>query len=92
MTALERLGLTDLHRLEPETAHKAALMALRAGLTPLPGLVTSERLRCTVAGLNLANPVGLAAGFDKNAQALSPLSRAGFGFIEVGAVTPRPQR
>lgn len=91
MTALERLGLTALHRLEPETAHKAALMALRAGLTPLPGLVTSERLRCTVAGLSMANPVGLAAGFDKNAQALSPLSRAGFGFIEVGAVTPRPQ-
>src|SRR6056297_2115555 len=91
MSGLERLGLAALHRLEPETAHKAAMMALRSGLTPLPGLVTSDRLRSTVAGLTLPNPVGLAAGFDKNAQALSPLSRAGFGFLEVGAVTPRPQ-
>lgn len=91
MSRLEKLGLAALHRLEPETAHKAALMALRSGLTPLPGLVTSDRLRSTVAGLSLPNPVGLAAGFDKNAQALAPLSRAGFGFVEVGAVTPRPQ-
>ena len=66
-------------------------MGLRAGIAPLPGLVTSPRLRCEVAGLSLANPVGLAAGFDKNAVALSPLSRAGFGFVEVGAITPRPQ-
>lgn len=91
MSGLERLGLAALHRLEPESAHKAAMMALRSGLTPLPGLVTSDRLRCDVAGLTLPNPVGLAAGFDKNAQALAPLSRAGFGFVEVGAVTPRPQ-
>src|SRR6056297_2518171 len=79
MSGLERLGLAALHRLEPETAHKAAMMALRSGLTPLPGLVTSDRLRSTVAGLTLPNPVGLAAGFDKNAQALAPLSRAVFG-------------
>jgi dihydroorotate dehydrogenase len=91
MSMLERLGLAALHRLEPERAHDAALLALRAGLTPLPGLVTSDRLRCEVAGLHLPNPVGLAAGFDKNAVALSPLSRAGFGFLEVGAVTPRAQ-
>ena len=54
-------------------------------------MVTSDRLRTSVAGLNLANPLGLAAGYDKNAEALAPLSRAGFGFIEVGAATPRPQ-
>ena len=92
MTMAERLGLAALRRLEPETAHSAALLALRAGLVPLPGLVTSPRLRCRLAGLALANPVGLAAGFDKNATALAPLSRAGFGFIEAGAVTPRPQQ
>ena len=91
MSALERIGLAALQRMEPERAHSAALLALRSGLTPLPGLVTSPRLRCEVAGLKLANPIGLAAGFDKNAVALSPLSRAGFGFLEVGAVTPRPQ-
>lgn len=91
MTLADRIGLGLLHRLEPERAHGAALMALRAGLVPLPGLVSSPRLRCDLAGLHLPNPVGLAAGFDKNAVALSGLSRAGFGFLEVGAATPKPQ-
>jgi dihydroorotate dehydrogenase len=91
MSALEKIGLAALHQIDPETAHTLALRALRAGLAPLPGLVTSDRLQTTLAGLILANPVGLAAGFDKNAEALRPLSRAGFGFIEVGAATPRPQ-
>ena len=49
------------------------------------------RLRTRIAGLDFPNPVGLAAGFDKNATALAPLYRTGFGFIEVGAATPRPQ-
>jgi dihydroorotate dehydrogenase len=91
MTMLERVGLGLLHRFDPETAHGLALRALRMGLTPVPGPVTSARLRTDLAGLSLPNPVGLAAGFDKNAEALGPLSRAGFGFVEVGAVTPRPQ-
>ncbi|MDF1803450.1 quinone-dependent dihydroorotate dehydrogenase [Thalassovita sp.] len=91
MNALEKLGLFALHKVDPETAHGLAIKALQVGAAPLPGLVTSDRLRTTVAGLTMANPVGLAAGFDKNAQVLSPLSRAGFGFIEVGAATPRPQ-
>ncbi|MFV1875686.1 quinone-dependent dihydroorotate dehydrogenase [Nioella sp.] len=88
---LERIGMALMRRMDPETAHGLALKALTMGLAPLPGVVTSDRLRTNVAGLNLPNPVGLAAGFDKNATALSPLSRAGFGFIEVGAATPRPQ-
>ncbi len=91
MTLADRIGLGLLHRLEPERAHGAALMALRTGLVPLPGLVSSPRLRCNLAGLHLPNPVGLAAGFDKNAVALSGLGRAGFGFLEVGAATPKPQ-
>ncbi|KPP87058.1 MAG: dihydroorotate dehydrogenase (fumarate) [Rhodobacteraceae bacterium HLUCCO07] len=91
MTPLERLGLGLLHRIDPETAHGLAIRALRAGLAPQPGAVTTPRLRTTLAGLDLPNPVGLAAGFDKNATALDPLARAGFGFVEVGAVTPRPQ-
>ncbi|GAB4263983.1 MAG: quinone-dependent dihydroorotate dehydrogenase [Pararhodobacter sp.] len=88
---LERLGLFAMHRIDPEKGHGLALTALRAGLVPLPGVVTSDRLRCSLAGLELPNPVGLAAGFDKNAVALAALGRAGFGFVEVGAATPRPQ-
>ncbi|WP_163846816.1 quinone-dependent dihydroorotate dehydrogenase [Pseudooceanicola aestuarii] len=92
MTTLrERIGLAALHNLDPETAHGLALSGLRAGLVPLPGRITTPRLETKLAGLRLDNPVGLAAGFDKNAQALHPLSRAGFGFVEVGAITPRPQ-
>ena len=90
-TALEKVGLVALRRLDPERAHALALKALNAGLAPLPGPVSSERLQVTLAGMHLPNPVGLAAGFDKNAEAISPLSRAGFGFIEVGAATPLAQ-
>lgn len=88
---IEALGLRALHRIDPEAAHGLAIRALRAGLTPRPGPVTSDRLATTLAGMALANPVGLAAGFDKNATAIAPLSAAGFGFIEVGAATPLPQ-
>jgi dihydroorotate dehydrogenase len=91
LSVAERLGLALLHRCDPERAHGLSIAALKAGLVPLPGVTTSPRLRTTLAGLELPNPVGLAAGFDKNAQALAPLSRAGFGFLEVGAATPRPQ-
>jgi dihydroorotate dehydrogenase len=87
----ESLGLAALRRLDPERAHGLALTALRAGLVPLPGPVTSSRLATDLAGMALPNPVGLAAGFDKNATAIAALSRSGFGFIEVGAATPLPQ-
>ena len=91
MSMIESLGMALMRRMDPEAAHGLALKALGMGLAPLPGPVTSDRLRTALAGLELPNPVGLAAGFDKNATALAPLARAGFGFIEVGAATPRPQ-
>ncbi len=91
MSVLERFGLGLLHRCDPETAHGLALRALRLRAVPLPGPITTPRLATELAGLTLANPIGLAAGFDKNAVALGPLARAGFGMIEVGAVTPRAQ-
>lgn len=91
MSRFEMLGLKLMHRFEPETAHSLSLLALRAGLVPLAGGVTSPRLATRLAGLDLPNPVGLAAGFDKNAVALPALMRAGFGWLEVGAATPRAQ-
>jgi len=91
VTLFEKPALALLHRIDPEAAHGLSIKALNSGLLPLPGPVTSARLETTLAGLALPNPVGLAAGYDKNATALAPLSRAGFGFIEVGAATPRPQ-
>jgi dihydroorotate dehydrogenase len=87
----ERFGLSVMQRMEPERAHGLAIKALQTGLLPAPGPVTSPRLAVDLAGMTLPNPVGLAAGFDKNAEAVGPLSRAGFGFIEVGAATPVAQ-
>ncbi|MCE5974857.1 quinone-dependent dihydroorotate dehydrogenase [Sinirhodobacter sp. WL0062] len=91
MNMIERTGLALLHRFDPETAHGLSLRALRAGLVPLPGPISSPRLATQLAGMDLLNPIGLAAGFDKNAVALPQLMRSGFGFLEVGAATPRPQ-
>lgn len=91
MSLAERAGLALLRQIDPEMAHGLAIRGLKAGLVPLPGAVTSPRLATTVAGLALPNPVGLAAGFDKNGDVIGPLARAGFGFVEVGATTPRPQ-
>lgn len=91
MKLIERAGLCALHRFDPETAHGLSIRALAAGLVPLPGACKSPRLRTRLAGLDLPNPVGLAAGYDKNAEAVTPLSRVGFGFVEVGAATPLPQ-
>ena len=91
MRTFEKIGLTALRRIDPETAHGLALKALKLGLGPRTGPVTTDRIKTQIAGLELPNPVGLAAGFDKNATALHPLSNTGFGFLEVGAATPRPQ-
>ncbi len=88
---IERAALAVLHRLDPERAHGLALRGLNSPFAPLPGPVASPRLQVSLAGLTLPNPIGLAAGFDKNATAVAPLMRAGFGFVEVGAATPRPQ-
>lgn len=91
MKLLEKIALTAMHRADPETGHGLAIKALRSGLAPRPGPFSTPRLATTLAGLELPNPIGLAAGFDKNAQAVAPLLKSGFGFIEVGAATPKPQ-
>ena len=75
MSLYENLGMAALRSLNAETAHKAALLALRYGFAPMAGKVTSPRLKTQIAGLHLDNPVGIASGFDKNAQALGALSQ-----------------
>ncbi|MGM0586461.1 MAG: quinone-dependent dihydroorotate dehydrogenase [Pseudomonadota bacterium] len=91
---IERLGLAALRAVEPERAHRLALRALRMrhalGLSP-GGPVRGARLGCRAMGMEFANPVGVAAGFDKNAEAVAATLASGPGFVEVGAVTPRPQ-
>lgn len=88
-----------LFLLPPETAHRVttALLDLAAEIPPLRGLlrrlycVTDQKLERRVLGLHFPNPVGLAAGFDKNGEHIPGMACLGFGFIEVGTVTPRPQ-
>ena len=79
-----------LRLLPPEAAHEATLRALELGLGPRAG-ADDPRLATTVAGLALPNPIGLAAGFDKDARATAGVLRAGFGWTEAGTVTPLPQ-
>jgi dihydroorotate dehydrogenase len=76
-----------LFSLDPETAHRVTLSLLGTGLYSLPA--KSHPVRAM--GLDFPNPVGLAAGLDKNAEHIDALARLGFGFLEVGTVTPRPQ-
>ena len=91
MKLIERLGLAALHKFDPETSHGLSIAALKSGFAPLSGQVKTPRMATTIAGLDLPNPIGLAAGYDKNAEVIAPLNTAGFGFIEVGAATPRLQ-
>ena len=79
-----------LSKLDPEDAHQIALRALQ--WAPLPAARPDDsRLRVRAFGLDFPNPVGLAAGFDKNAEVPDALLKLGFGFVETGGVTPRPQ-
>jgi dihydroorotate dehydrogenase len=80
-----------LFLVDPETAHGLSIAALKAGLVPACRTVPDPRLRQTVAGLTFENPLGMAAGYDKNAEVPEALLRLGFGFAEIGTVTPKPQ-
>ncbi|MES2722587.1 MAG: quinone-dependent dihydroorotate dehydrogenase [Pseudomonadota bacterium] len=87
---LHGIATRALRGIDPEDAHGAAVAALKLGLGPIAP-VDDPILACDIAGLSLSNPLGLAAGFDKNAEVFAPMLRAGFGFVECGTVTPRPQ-
>jgi dihydroorotate dehydrogenase len=86
----DRLSRPLLRTLDPEDAHGLAIKALRFVPT-VRSAPDDPRLAVRAFGLNFPNPVGIAAGFDKNAQAADALLRLGFGFVEVGTITPRPQ-
>ena len=86
---LYRLAAPALFALEPEAAHRLTIAALR--IAPSLPPAKPGPLATTVAGLTFPNPVGLAAGFDKNAEVPDAILGLGFGFAEVGSITPRPQ-
>ncbi len=81
----------SLLKMDPEIAHQATIAALRMGMTPVQNSVDSEKLKTNICGLELKNPIGMAAGFDKNAQVSAALGQIGFGFCEVGTITPHSQ-
>jgi dihydroorotate dehydrogenase len=85
------LATGALRLIDPEQAHHAALAGLRVRLGPRARPDRWPRLRTSIAGLELPNPIGMAAGFDKNCEAPDGLLAAGFGFVECGTVTPKPQ-
>ena len=91
MSLVHDLGAQVLRHIEPETAHRVAIRALAAGLGPRGGGAADPVLRTELAGLAIPNCIGLAAGFDKDAEAPAALLAAGFGFVECGTVTPLPQ-
>lgn len=77
--------------LDAERAHGMAICALKNGWVPASQPVDDAVLKSRVLGLDFSNPVGLAAGFDKNAEVPDAMLAQGFGFVEIGSVTPRPQ-
>lgn len=91
MSLFYKLGTAGMRMLPAEAAHKTTIKALRAGLGPVAVKTASPELVTHVGGLTLPNPVGLAAGFDKDCHVPDAMLAAGFGYVECGTVTPRPQ-
>jgi dihydroorotate dehydrogenase len=89
---VRNLTRDGLLRMDPETAHGATINALKLGLAPEQHDPDPPELATHLFGLDFRNPVGMAAGFDKNAEVPKPLARMGFGMVEVGTVTPKPQQ
>ena len=88
--AFDAFSLPLLRWFDPEDAHRLAIQGLRL-LPPARPRPDDEKLAVRAFGLNFPNPIGMAAGFDKNGEVSDALLRLGFGFVEVGTVTPRPQ-
>jgi len=80
-----------IFKFSPEIAHSLAIKALKLNNFPINKILKSEILETNFCGKKLSSPVGVAAGFDKNAEVYNPLFNLGFGFVEVGTITPKPQ-
>src|SRR5579863_8204673 len=91
MSLAHRAATALMRRIDPETAHVIALAGVKAGLGPVARTPEDPLLATRLAGLSLANPIGLAAGFDKNGDVADAMLRAGFGFVECGTATPLAQ-
>jgi dihydroorotate dehydrogenase len=89
--SLSGLASRSLFVFDPEKAHGMSVAALKTGLMPACRIEEDPRLVQTVAGIRFSNPLGLAAGYDKNAEAPDAILNLGFGFTEVGTLTPKPQ-
>ena len=88
---VSKLSVPLLHLLEPETSHNIVVTLAKFGLVARDYTAYSPSLRTEVWGRSFKNPIGLAAGFDKNAEAMDAMLGIGFGFVEVGSITPEPQ-
>ena len=88
--AFDAFSLPLLRWFDPEDAHRMAIQGLRL-LPPVKPRADDHKLAVRAFGLNFPNPIGMAAGFDKSAEAPDALLRLGFGFVEIGTVTPKPQ-
>ncbi|MEM9574535.1 MAG: dihydroorotate dehydrogenase (quinone), partial [Pseudomonadota bacterium] len=86
-----RIGRPATFLLDAETAHGLAISGLKSGAVSGGAYHLDQRLSCSVAGLQFDNPIGMAAGFDKNAEVPDALLKLGFGFTEVGTITPLGQ-
>ncbi|XCD43086.1 quinone-dependent dihydroorotate dehydrogenase [Candidatus Liberibacter asiaticus] len=91
LSILHKLALRGLTHLDPEIAHHLSIVALKSGLLSFFPVHSDPRLNTKVAGISLSNPLGMAAGYDKNAEVPIELLKLGFGFVEIGTVTPHPQ-
>ncbi|MDG4892096.1 quinone-dependent dihydroorotate dehydrogenase [Mesorhizobium sp. WSM4976] len=91
MSVLDRIGQKLLFSFDPETAHGVSIAALRCGLPVGAAAPREARLKIRLCGLEFPNPLGMAAGYDKNAEVPDALLGLGFGFTEVGTITPLPQ-
>ena len=91
MSVLDRLGQRFLFTFDPEAAHGLSIAALKCGLPVIRGPARDERLTASICGIDFPTPLGMAAGYDKNAEVPDALLGLGFGFAEVGTITPLPQ-